>query len=593
MTTLPIDTQDATVFDFLRRRGVYQTEAQIAKALDCPIERVKDSLAQLEGFGMVQRHGTQMDQWTLANVLDDALETVEKFEKFNKGKGPQEVQTSFYESSTEIYEEVIIKGIPHFAAYDYSNDTLEFKGQLNEGDRIITPIVGDEIDKKVVLLPTGVEEYGDIKKLAYEIRQHINEYLDITKEYQNIASWYILLSWVYDRVNTVPYLRAQGDTGCGKSRFLDVIGRLCYKSLILSGSVTAAPMFRMIDKWHGTLVIDEADLKKSDEKNEVIKILNCGFEKNRSVMRCRKDNPEKLDFFDVYGTKVFATRRDFNDVALEARCFTEIMRETAKDIPHQLPKKFFDAEEVLRNKLLMFRLKNWHKIDTDEIFKINLGDVEPRLKQIGSSFAVLFANVDGMGRDFNVFIEKHQRELIEQRQQKPEGLVVNAIGKLVPTTNVTTVTNVTENYLRITPGTISEELKENYNVDYNPRYVASLLKTLGLKTNSVKDSGKTYRYIVRDEPTLKALERRYGVTIVTEVTPVTVDPIEDFTDQRERLISLYNEVKKHKEGVQDKELADFYQLNKLPIDVLESDLNTLKRDGQIYEPKNNIWRVVE
>lgn len=86
MTTLPTDIQDATTFKFLQKRGTYQTEAQIAKALDCHIDIVRESLAQLEGFGMIRRHGTQLDQWVIDGVLDDALETVAKFEKFNKDK---------------------------------------------------------------------------------------------------------------------------------------------------------------------------------------------------------------------------------------------------------------------------------------------------------------------------------------------------------------------------------------------------------------------------------------------------------------------------------------------------------------------------
>jgi len=52
----------------------------------------------------------------------------------------------------------------------------------------------------------------------------------------------------------------------------------------------------MLDKWRGSLIIDEADFKDSSEQNEVITILNCGFEENGPIMRCNKDNPDDPRF---------------------------------------------------------------------------------------------------------------------------------------------------------------------------------------------------------------------------------------------------------------------------------------------------------
>ena len=201
----------------------------------------------------------------------------------------------------------------------------------------VIPISGEEIGLGAVRLPSGIEEYGDTTALLAEIEEHIYRYLDVSDIYRKLAACYILLSWLYDRFNTLPYLRALGDTGCGKSRFLDVIGGLCYKAISASGCITPAPIYRMLRRWGGTLILDEADMKDSDEYNEVVTILNCGFERGRPVMRAVKDDPEDVRVLPVYGPKVFATRRRFQDAALEARCLTEIMVETTRTDIHFNP----------------------------------------------------------------------------------------------------------------------------------------------------------------------------------------------------------------------------------------------------------------
>ena len=55
-----------------------------------------------------------------------------------------------------------------------------------------------------------------------------------------------MLSWCYDVLNTVPYLRALGDYGTGKSRFEDIIGGLCYKPMFTNGAITPAVIYRVL-----------------------------------------------------------------------------------------------------------------------------------------------------------------------------------------------------------------------------------------------------------------------------------------------------------------------------------------------------------
>jgi hypothetical protein len=296
-----------------------------------------------------------------------------------------------------------------------------------------------------------------------------------------------------------------GDTGCGKSRFLDVIGGLCYKAISASGCVTPAPIYRMLRKWQGTLILDEADMKNSDEYNEVVTILNCGFERGRPVIRATKDNPDKVQILPVYGPKVFATRRRFKDVALEARCLTEVMRETDRDdIPPVLGRKFFEEQQRLRNKLLLFRLRNYFNVDPEAAATLNLDGIEPRLRQISEAFTSLFANEPEVLESYRQFIQAHQRELIEQRAATKTGQVVEALFELLGGYEVTLVTTVTgDKAITITAGDIAEK------VGMTPQAVGGILAGLGLRTYPVKAGGKTRKYIINEEAKLEKLRKRY------------------------------------------------------------------------------------
>ena len=179
-----------------------------------------------------------------------------------------------------IIEEVYGDGKPRFAIWDGKGVGYQERLEVDEALSCI-PLVNNALTTGTVNLPERAEDYGETKNLVKEIEAHIYKYLDVSDDFRTYAAWYVLMSWIYDRLNTIPYLRLLGDTGTGKSRAGNVIGKLLYKCCMVSGAVTPAPIYRLISQWRGSLVIDEADFDDSSEKNEVIKILNCGYEKGR------------------------------------------------------------------------------------------------------------------------------------------------------------------------------------------------------------------------------------------------------------------------------------------------------------------------
>ena len=353
------------------------------------------------------------------------------------------------------------------------------------------------IKNEIVLLPSKVEEYGTEIALLNAVKGFIHRYVSVSPLYEDIASYYVLFSWVYDGFNELPYLRVRGDPGCGKTRFLLTVGSLCYKAIFASGASSVSPIFRLLETFRGTLVIDESDFRVSDEKAELVKILNNGNVRGFPVLRSESNgkgefNPEA---YQVYGPKILATRGDFADIALESRFLSEEMGagEFRTDIPINLPQEHRTEAQSLRNKLLLFRFRNRHK--RRDLANMSDAGLEPRLNQI---FNPLFSIIEEpAARDrLRAIVLQVQKDLVIERGFKVEAQVLEVIQELL-------ILNET----KLTIKEITRRFKDIHEDDQD-----------------YKISPKWIGYVIRKKLHLKA-ERRGGSFVIPDTEKDKIDAL--------------------------------------------------------------------
>ena len=236
---------------------------------------------------------------------------------------------------------------------------------------------------RALVLPSEPVEYGTEDELLSEIEAHLRRYVALPPEALSLSAAYILLTWVYDAFNELPYLRFRGDYGTGKTRALIAVGSLCYKAFFASGASTISPIFHTLDTFRGTLVFDEADFRFTDEKAELVKILNNGNVKGFPVFRTHVTPSKEFNptAFSIFGPKIIGMRRSYEDRALESRFLTiEMEPGRSTGVPINLPNRQKDEALMLRNKLLMFRLRQRLTMTLDA----DLADpsLEARMNQI-------------------------------------------------------------------------------------------------------------------------------------------------------------------------------------------------------------------
>jgi putative DNA primase/helicase len=148
-------------------------------------------------------------------------------------------------------------------------------------------------------------EQVDGAAVLHDVATTIETFVYSTRENLTVLVLWSAYSHCFDVFGISPILDISSPTKrCGKSTAVVVLRHLCAHPL-LSGNITAAALFRSIEAWKPTLLIDEADtfLKMADELRG---ILNAGHTRDTAfTIRSEGDNNEPR-VFSTWAPKVVA-----------------------------------------------------------------------------------------------------------------------------------------------------------------------------------------------------------------------------------------------------------------------------------------------
>ena len=383
-----------------------------------------------------------------------------------------------------------------------SDSGFEYFPEIAQGNKVYMPAGKELVEKGVVLLPSEPMNYHTDSILSKEIQDFIHRHLDVPLFYEKVSGLYVKYSWIHDQFEVTSYLRARGDYGCGKSRLLQTIGSIAYKPMFCGGSTTSSPIFRLIEMFKGTLVLDEADFKNSDLHMDIIKILNQGYMKGGYVLRTERGSQNwTTKAYEVYGCKVIATREKYTDQALESRMLTVVMEGSKRtDIPLIVGDEFWAKALEIRNKLLFWRFKKYGKFQLNPNHRI--AGIENRLNQI--IMPILSITEDQvLIKDIQESIKDYQKEMIQDRGLDIEATILEAILKFKKDKDH-------ERTFKKIVDAANELLgcSENDKNKLTSRRVGKKIRdSLKLKT----ERGMNGFYVIWDDEAIKELMQKYGL----------------------------------------------------------------------------------
>ena len=336
----------------------------------------------------------------------------------------------------------------------------------------------------------------DIARLATEIDTFIKSYLEmpLDSDYLILSMW-IFHTYLIENFNTTPILYFYGVKETGKSRAGEVLNELAFRAQRLT-SLTEATLFRSVELFKPTLIIDEIKLLGKGGNQGLADLMKTTYKRGLKVSRINlnKYGEDQIEYFDTFSPLVICTTETIPDI-IESRCILFIMQKNSNpQIEKMIDKKWAND---LRERLTVFRA-NYINKDLPEAQHIARGRLNEIMFPLYQSL-LLF----GPERK-DEFLDTVKR--IQKNKENEDGMSLEA--EIVKAINDEYQQNHNKQFLT---QSISKRLNEirSENENISDRVVSSRIKRLGFDKIRFKNGRMGFRI---NEERLGCLKNKYRIT---------------------------------------------------------------------------------
>jgi putative DNA primase/helicase len=189
--------------------------------------------------------------------------------------------------------------------------------------------------------------------LLTEISATIKRFIVCSNETASAAALWIAMTWFMDVVQVAPLaVITAPEKRCGKTQLLTVLGHLVCKPLTAS-NITSAALFRSIDAWQPTLLIDEADAFMR-ENEELRGLINCGHTRNSAYIVRTVGTDFTPKQFNVWGAKAISGIGHLADTLMDRAIVLPLRRKLPTESVARLRYAEPKSWESLSRKLARF-----------------------------------------------------------------------------------------------------------------------------------------------------------------------------------------------------------------------------------------------
>lgn len=137
----------------------------------------------------------------------------------------------------------------------------------------------------------------DGAQLLDDVERALARFLVLPPGASTAITLWLAHTYAPDVTDVTPYLLIRSPVReCGKTTLLEILEHLAFRPM-LTGAMTAAALYRAIDKWNPTILFDELDTRLRGDSGETLRgILNSGFQKGAKAILCHGDQNEPRSF---------------------------------------------------------------------------------------------------------------------------------------------------------------------------------------------------------------------------------------------------------------------------------------------------------
>jgi Protein of unknown function (DUF3631)/CHC2 zinc finger len=236
-----------------------------------------------------------------------------------------------------------------------------------------------------------------ILTLVGRIKRHV---ILSDDEALTVALW-IMFAWVHDAaaVHSPILLATSAEANSGKTQMLSLLGFLVPRALVCV-EISEATLFRGIEKWQPTIIVDEADVILIN--NEPLRsVVNSGWTRGSCVPRCIGDD-NTPHAFPTFCPKVIGMKgRKLPDTTLTRSIIIEMKRKKAGETVAHFRSIDDAGLAEMRRRALRWANDNGEKLDGAE------PDMPPGFdNRLGDNWALLLAIGDHAGGEWPTKVRK-------------------------------------------------------------------------------------------------------------------------------------------------------------------------------------------
>lgn len=199
----------------------------------------------------------------------------------------------------------------------------------------------------------------DPSQLLNEISDTIRQYIVLDSEQAHAAALWIAFTYFIDVVDVAPLAIINApEKSCGKTQLLTLIGRMAYRPLPASNA-SASALFRAVEKWKPTILIDEADTFFRDNF-ELQGMVNAGYLRDGYVLRSESSGDSfEPRMFSVFSSKAIAgiaLERHLRDATMSRGILFNLRRKLSHESVSRLRHADKGVFAVITEKLARFAL---------------------------------------------------------------------------------------------------------------------------------------------------------------------------------------------------------------------------------------------
>lgn len=257
-------------------------------------------------------------------------------------------------------EDEVIKDLANLSKLEYEKVRLEKAKALSFRPTVLDDLVKAEREKN-----NGIEGGGkrlpfketephcdpiDPAQLLSEVSDTIRQFIVLDIEQANAAALWIALTHFIDVVEIAPLAIINApEKSCGKTQLLTVLGRMSYRPLPASNA-SASALFRAVELWKPTILIDEADTFFRDNA-ELHGMVNAGYLRDGYVLRSEavgdSFEPRMFSVFSAKALAGIALEKHLPDATMSRGVVFNLRRK----MPHESASRLRHAEQGLFNGL--------------------------------------------------------------------------------------------------------------------------------------------------------------------------------------------------------------------------------------------------